>query len=136
MKVESLGVSCSWISVATKQDKVNHIVEWESVSGLNFFGRVQFETHPFQPAMGHDDENDTMLDNPQPALTTRDEHAVGCHMTMTMTFAPPRLVAAVFRNSKGLQHFVEQKLAGSSLKSFSEIVVEEMLTMTMIRFHP
>jgi len=124
-----LGVSYSWISVATKQDKVNYIIEWESVSGLKNFGRVQFDPHPFQPAMGYDkDENDTMLDNPQPTLTTRDEHAVGCHMTMTMTFVPPRLVAAVFRNSKGLQHFMEQKLVGSSLKSFSDIVVEEILT--------
>lgn len=94
-----LGVSYSWISIATKQDRP-YRVEWESVSGLKNFGNVHFE----------------------PLSNNR-----GCHMTMTMTFAPPRLVAVVFRNAQGIKHFMERKLIGSSLATFRDIIVQSTL---------
>jgi uncharacterized membrane protein len=92
-----MGLTYSWISIATQQDRP-HLIEWESVSGLKNFGTVQF-----QP------------------LSSRE-----CHMTMTMTFVPPRLVSAVFGNSKkngGVKRFMEHKMIGSSLCRFRDVIM-------------
>ena len=105
-----MGVSYSWISIATKQDRP-YVIEWESVSGLKNFGRVQFT-----PLLDDDDDDDGTTN-----ITTT------CRMNMTMTFVPPRIVAALFRNPKGVQRFMERKLIGSSLRSFRDVVIDTTL---------
>jgi uncharacterized membrane protein len=94
-----MGLTYSWISIATRQDRP-HLIEWESVSGLKNFGKVQF-----QP------------------LSSR-----ACHMAMTMTFVPPRLVSAVFRNTNGgVKRFMESRMIGSSLRRFRDVIMETAL---------
>jgi uncharacterized membrane protein len=97
--LQVLGVRYSWISIATTQDRP-HIIEWESTSGLKNFGRVHI-----QPRVGPHGEEQSFL-------------------SMSMTFVPPRLVAAVFRNTKALSRFMEQKMLKSSLEMFRDTVVE------------
>ncbi|CAB9504256.1 Polyketide cyclase / dehydrase and lipid transport [Seminavis robusta] len=92
-----LGVSYSWISIATRGDRP-FLIEWESVSGLKNFGQVTFD--PI-------------------------ENGKACRMVMVMTFVPPRLVSSVFRNSKLLTRFMEQQLIASSLSTFRDIIFRE-----------
>lgn len=122
-----LGVTYSWISVATRQDRP-YLLEWESVSGLKNFGKVEF-TPLF------DNDNDSEGNNVSSSTSTT------CRMTMSMTFVPPRLVAAFFRNKPnnkdssssgngsggGLQRFMERKLIGSSLQSFRDVIIDTVL---------
>ena len=97
--LQVLGVRYSWISIATTEDRPQ-VIEWESTSGLKNFGRVHI-----QPRVGPHGEEQSFL-------------------SMSMTFVPPRLVAAVFRNTKALSRFMEQKMLKSSLEMFRDTVVE------------
>ena len=92
-----LGFRYHWTAVATVQQRP-HRIEWESTSGLKNFGCVQFEP-------SHDDAAKTI-------------------MTMRMSFIAPRAVSALFRRSKALGHFVENKMIASSLDQFRTVVLE------------
>lgn len=93
-----MGIKYGWTSVATYQ-KRPHTIEWESTSGLKNYGRVHIQPR----------ENG------------------GSHMAMSMNFAPPRLIAGFFRNTKALQRFMEKKMIRSSLEMFREVVIESAI---------
>lgn len=94
-----LGISYSWTAVAV-QNQRPHLIQWKSITGLQNFGTVRF-----YPKDG--DEEVTV-------------------MTMKMTFVAPRAVSMLFRKSKGLANFVEQKIITQSLEEFRNIVSKEV----------
>jgi len=112
-----MGVSYSWISIATVQDRP-YVIEWESISGLKNYGRVVFERKN-----NHYKLNDEYTTTWSSSLSS----CCCCIMTMTMTFVPPRLVTAIFRNPNGIKRFMEHKLIGSSLETFRDVVLETLL---------
>lgn len=91
-----LGFKYSWSAISLKNERPRFI-QWKSTSGLENFGTVVFE-----PV----DETNTI-------------------MTLTMTLAAPRAVAALFRKSKRLQEFIKEKMIVTSLDSFRQVVLQE-----------
>lgn len=93
-----LGLKYSWSAKAIENLRPSKM-QWKSTSGLANFGTVTFEQK--------DDEKTTM--------------------TLKMTLVAPRAAAAVFKKSKRLKRFIEQKMILTSLHSFREIVIENDL---------
>jgi uncharacterized membrane protein len=92
------GLSFSWNSICTTLERPG-CIEWESTSGMKNFGRIVFEELP---------ENDET------------------HVTLTMTFVAPRVVAALFRRSNALGNFVQNRMIFSTLQNFRDQVLEEL----------
>lgn len=90
-----LGFRYQWISQALKNERP-HTLQWKSISGINNFGTVIFD----------------QKDNKQTA------------MTLTMTLRAPRVAASIFKKSKRLAEFIEEKIILTSLRSFKDIVLE------------
>lgn len=90
------GISFSWNAVCTKLSRPS-VIEWESVSGMKNFGRVDF-------------------------IEKEDGNA---ECTLTMTFVAPKLVAALFRRSNTLANFVQNRIVLKTLENFRDIVAKE-----------
>mmetsp|Transcript_904 Transcript_904/g.1782 ORF Transcript_904/g.1782 Transcript_904/m.1782 type:complete len:238 (+) Transcript_904:118-831(+) len=91
-----LGFKYSWSAMSLKNERP-HVIQWKSTSGLANFGTVVFESM--------DEEKTTM--------------------SLTMTLAAPRAVAALFRKSKRLPEFIKEKMIATSLDSFRDVVLQE-----------
>jgi uncharacterized membrane protein len=93
-----MGFSFSWNAISTRLERP-HVIEWKSTSGMQNFGRVQFQ--PLESG--------------------------GTDMTMTMTFVAPRFVAALFRRSTKMAAFVQNKMLVATLMNFRDTVMKEDL---------
>lgn len=91
-----LGFKYSWSAMSLRNERPR-IIQWKSTSGLANFGTVVFES--------------------------MDEKATT--MSLTMTLAAPRAVAALFRKSKRLPQFIKEKMIATSLDSFRDVVLQE-----------
>jgi uncharacterized membrane protein len=91
-----MGVGYSWTAIAVKNERP-HTIQWQSTSGLQNFGTVRFhQEHVEKPTV----------------------------MKMNMTFVAPRAIAGLFRRSKGLANFVQQKMIADSMVNFRDVVQE------------
>jgi uncharacterized membrane protein len=95
--MQFLKVKYSWTAIALRNQRP-HIIQWQSTSGLQNFGIVEF--------IPHDDEQ-------YPTL-----------MTMKMAFVAPRAAAAVFRRSKFMANFVREKMILDSMLNFRNVVLK------------
>jgi uncharacterized membrane protein len=93
------GMTYSWTAVMVRNQRP-HLIQWKSVTGLPNFGTVRFYSNR--------DDADTTL------------------MTMKMTFVAPRAVSILFRTSKILAKYVEQKMITQSLEEFRNVVSKEV----------
>jgi len=94
-----MGVRYSWTAIALQNDRP-HTIRWKSTSGLQNFGTVRFF---------NEEANESTL------------------MTMKMSFIAPRAVASLFRRSKRLANFVQEKMIMDSMVQFRDTVVENDL---------
>ena len=95
-KMKYLGLTISWKAKNTNLQRPN-LIEWESVSGLKNYGRVEFEKLT-------------------PQFT---------RMRFVMTFEPPRVVGSLVGKSKKIRNIVEEKMLQKTLQNFRNIIVAE-----------
>ena len=92
-----MGVKYSWMAVALRNERPD-LIQWQSTSGLQNFGTVQFLPR-------NDSEKPTL-------------------MTMKMTFVAPRAAAGIFRRSKAMADFVKNKMVLDSMANFRDVVLK------------
>jgi uncharacterized membrane protein len=104
-----MGVKYSWTAISTKNVRP-HIIQWESTSGLRNFGTVRFEQS-----------------NDMTTSTSTTTQNTNTKMIMKMTLVAPRAVSLLFRRSKGLTTFVQDRMITASMLEFRRVVLEEDL---------
>lgn len=99
-KMKFMGVGFSWKSVVSRLERP-HVLEWKSTSGMQNFGKVTFRAV---------DKDVT-------------------HVTLTITFVAPRLIAALFHRSSTLANTVENRIIRTTLINFRDAVQKDISDM-------
>jgi uncharacterized membrane protein len=97
------GLSIHWNAICTTMLRP-YCIEWESTSGMKNYGTVTFQEE-------------------KEGIKTRSKTRV----TLTMTFVAPTLVARLFRKSSALQEFVQNRMVGTTLRNFRDIITNEVM---------
>ena len=100
----------SWKSKVTFMERPK-CIQWESTSGLKNMGKITFEEQA---------RNDNKVDD------------VVTHMTLSLTFIAPRIVAGMMRRSDKIATFMKSQILRPTLRKFRDIVMIQDLGMDEI----